>query len=77
MLTRLGSTEEQTGIWFSLMDKTYAPANLHSAFTEVWQNRGSAGADGQTLAHFARNAEAELARLHAQLRENAYRPHPA
>ncbi len=77
MLTRLGSTEEQTRVWFSLMDKTYAPANLHSAFTEVWQNRGSAGADGQTLAHFARNAEAELARLHEQLRENAYRPHPA
>jgi RNA-directed DNA polymerase len=42
----------------------------------VWQNGGSAGADGQTVAHFERKAEAELARLHEQLRANTYRPQP-
>ena len=45
------------------------PPNLQSAFTKVWRNGGGAGADEQTVAHFAREAEAELARLHAQLRD--------
>ena len=58
------------------MDKTYAPANLQSAFDKVWRNGGSAGADAQTVAHFARHAEAELQRLHEQLREGTYRPQP-
>ena len=77
MLSRLGSTEEQAKIWFSLMDKVYAPASLRSAFTAVWQNRGSAGVDGQTVGQFDAHAEAELARLHEQLRRGTYRPHPA
>ena len=76
MLTRLTSGESANRVWFSLMDKTYAPANLRSAFTKVWQNGGSAGADGQTVAHFERTTEAELARLHEQLRAGTYRPQP-
>jgi RNA-directed DNA polymerase len=76
MLTRLTSGESANRVWYSLMDKTYAPANLRSAFAKVWRNGGSAGADGQTVAHFERKAEAELARLHAQLREDTYRPQP-
>jgi len=76
MLTRLTSGESADRVWFSLMDKTYAPANLASAFTKVWQNGGSAGADGQTVAHCARTAEAELARLHEQLRAGTYHPQP-
>jgi len=59
-----------------LWDKTYAPANLQSAFHKVWKNGGSAGADEQTVAHFARRAEEELQRLHEQLRGGAYRPQP-
>jgi len=39
------------------MDKTYSPANLHRAFEKVWGNGGSAGANSQTVAHFARHAE--------------------
>ena len=77
MLSRLGSTGEQAKVWFSLMDKVYAPANLQSAFAAVWRNRGSAGVDGQTVGQFDAHAEAELARLHEQLREGTYRPHPA
>jgi RNA-directed DNA polymerase len=76
MLTRLTSGESVNRVWFSLMDKIYAVANLQSAFGKVWRNGGSAGADGQTVAHLARNAEAELARLHEQLREGIYRPQP-
>jgi RNA-directed DNA polymerase len=77
MLTRLRTDEPANRVWFRLVDKTYAPANLTSAFQKVWANGGSAGADAQTVAHFARQAEAELARLHEQMRDGAYRPQPA
>ncbi len=58
------------------MDKTYAPVNLASALQEVGANGGSAGADAQTVAQFEGQAEAELARLHEQLRDGTYRPQP-
>jgi RNA-directed DNA polymerase len=76
MLSRLTTSEPANRVWFSMVDKTYAPANLHSAFQKVWVNGGSAGADAQTVAHFGRQAEAELARLHEQLRDGTYRPQP-
>ena len=76
MLTRLTSGEPADRVWFALADKTYAPANLARAFEKVWRNGGSAGADEQTVAHFARQAEAELARLHEQMRDGTYRPQP-
>jgi len=77
MLSRLGSTEVQAKVWFSLMDKVYAPANLQGACAAVWRNRGGAGVDGQTVGQFAAHVEAELARLAEQLRGDTYRPHPA
>ena len=76
MLTRLTTSEPANRVWFALADKTYAPANLQSAFHKVWRNGGSAGADAQTVGHFARHAEAELRRLHEQLRDGMYRPQP-
>ena len=76
MLTRLTSGESADRVWFRLWDKTYAPANLQSAFDKVWRNGGSAGADAQTVAHFGRRAEEELQRLHEQLRGGTYRPQP-
>lgn len=76
MLTRLTSGESADRVWFRLWDKTYAPANLQSAFDKVWRNGGSAGADEQTVAHFGRRAEEELQRLHEQLRDGAYQPQP-
>ena len=48
MLTRLASGESADRVWFSLMDKTCAPANLQSAFEKVWRKGGSAGADAPT-----------------------------
>jgi len=76
MLTRLTTGESADQVWFRLWDKTYAPANLQRAFHKVWRKGGSAGVDQQTVAHFARQAEAELARLHVQLRDGKYRPQP-
>ena len=76
MLTRLTSGESADRVWYALWDKTYAPANLQSAFDKVWRNGGSAGADAQTVAHYARHAEQELQRLHEQLRDGTYRPQP-
>jgi len=76
MLTRLTSGEPADRVWFALADKTYAPANLARAFAKVGRKGGSAGADAQTVAHFARQAEAELARLAEQLRTGTYRPQP-
>jgi RNA-directed DNA polymerase len=76
MLSRLASRESVSQVWFSLLDKTYAPANLHRAYEKVQRNGGSAGGDEQTLAHFARHAEHELQRLHEQLRAGTYRPQP-
>ena len=76
MLTRLTSGESANRVWFRLWDKTYAPANLASAFHKVWQNGGSAGADAQTVAHFARHAEEELSRLAEQMSHGTYRPQP-
>jgi pentatricopeptide repeat protein len=64
MLSRLGSPEEAAKVWYSMMDKVYAPDNLQSAFGKVWSNQGSAGVDGQSVQQFDKHAEAELARLH-------------
>ena len=76
MLTRLTSGESANRVWFSLMDKTDMPANLASAFKKVWRKDGCAGADKQTVTHFARHSEEELSRLHEQLRQGTYRPQP-
>jgi RNA-directed DNA polymerase len=76
MLTRLTTSEPANRVWFRLVDKTYAPANLASAFAKVWRNNGSAGADTQTVKHFAKHAEEELFRLHEQMRDGTYRPQP-
>ncbi len=76
MLSRLASREPQNQVWFTLVDKTFALANLQRAYEKVRRNGGSAGVDEQTLAHFARQAERELATLHEQLRAGTYRPQP-
>src|SRR5256712_13362280 len=76
MLTRLTRGESADGVWFRMVDKTYGPANLASAFQKVWKNGGSAGADKQNVEHFARHAEEELSRLAGQMRDGTYRPQP-
>jgi len=76
MLTRLTASEPANRVWFSLMDKTYAPANLEGAWEKVRQKGGCAGVDRQRVAQFEQQAEVGLARLHEQLREGTYDPQP-
>jgi RNA-directed DNA polymerase len=62
------------GVWFSLIDKVYAPANLGAALTKVAANRGAAGVDRVTVEAYARHAERHLQDLGEQLRRGTYRP---
>lgn len=62
------------GVWFSLMDKVYAPRNLEAAYRKVASNKGSAGVDGVTVERYGRRLEAELERLGALLRASRYEP---
>jgi len=62
------------GVWFSLMDKVYAPRNLARAFERVQRNKGSAGVDHETVERFAQKRDERLARLHEQLKTGAYVP---
>ncbi|MCP4591344.1 MAG: group II intron reverse transcriptase/maturase [bacterium] len=63
------------GVWFSLIDKVYRPANLRAAFAKVKANGGVAGCDHQTIAMYEVHLEANLGDLSEQLRCGEYRPH--
>jgi hypothetical protein len=41
MLTRLTTSEPANRVWFALVDKTYAPANLQSAFQRCGATAGA------------------------------------
>lgn len=73
MLTALESGVKG-GVWFSLMDKVYARPNLAAAFGKVRANRGSAGVDHVSIPRFEAELEAELDRLHEQVRTGQYQP---
>ena len=62
------------GKWFSLIDKVYAPANLWAALDRVASNKGAPGVDHVTVEMFAEKAEANLTKLHDELRKEQYRP---
>jgi RNA-directed DNA polymerase len=62
------------GVWFSLIDKVYAPANLLAAFERVARNKGAAGVDHVTVEDFRRRRDEHLADLHEQLRRDTFRP---
>jgi RNA-directed DNA polymerase len=76
MLTRLEHSEPTT-VWYGLWDKVLAERNLKTAFWAVWRNAGAPGVDGQTVQQFDAQAEAELARLRAELQTKRYRRQPA
>ena len=57
MLSALGNGVKG-GVWYSLMDKVYAPATLAAAWAKVQVNGGAAGVDRQSIERFAANAEA-------------------
>jgi hypothetical protein len=57
----------------SLVDKVYARKNLHLAWERVRANRGASGTDRITIEEFEANLEANLERLHRELRDDTYR----
>lgn len=71
-----GTKDERKRKKYSLYDKVYAIGNLRLAWEKVRSNKGAAGCDGVTIARFAKDAEANLAGLHQELREKRYRPRP-
>jgi RNA-directed DNA polymerase len=62
------------GVWFSLIDKVWSPANLASAWSKAARNGGAAGIDHVTVAMFEEHREANLRELSQQLRAGEYRP---
>jgi len=62
------------GVWFSLIDKVWSPANLESAWARVKANDGAAGVDHVTVAMFERHLGTNLRGLSEQLRAGTYRP---
>jgi RNA-directed DNA polymerase len=62
------------GVWFSLIDKVYAPANLFASYAKVASNGGAPGVDHVTVEDFTRNLARNLEKLTTQLREGTYRP---
>ena len=64
------------GVWFSLIDKVYAPRTLAAAWRHVKANDGAAGVDRVTVAMYERDLDTNLARVSQQLRDGTYRPQP-
>jgi RNA-directed DNA polymerase len=62
------------GKWYSLIDKLYPEDVLGRAFAQVAANRGAAGVDHVTVAYYAHDLDANLARLSEELRTGSYRP---
>ena len=62
------------GVWFSLMDKVYAPANLFASYAKVAANGGAAGVDHVSVEDFTKRLARNLERLTAQLQDGTYRP---
>ena len=60
----------------SLVDKIYQRKNLAVAWEKVKRNRGVGGIDGEDLAAFEAELEANLERLHQELKDGTYAPQP-
>jgi RNA-directed DNA polymerase len=60
----------------SLVDKVYARKNLQLAWERVRANRGASGTDRITIEEFEGNLDANLERLHRELRDDTYQPQP-
>lgn len=62
------------GVWYSLIDKVYLPANLQAAWAKVHGNRGAAGVDHVGVEEFNDHSERNLEQIQRQLRRHTYRP---
>ena len=59
-----------------LKERFLCAENFQQAWAEVAKNQGCAGADGETIAHFARDSDRYLAQLQQAVSEGRYRPMP-
>ena len=68
--------KQQSGRKFhALYDRIYRSDVLHEAWNRVKENRGAAGVDAQTIAAIEQQGvESFLEAIHAELRDNEYRP---
>ncbi len=62
------------GIWFSLIDKVHAPANLFASYAKVAANGGASGVDHVTVEDFTKQLARNLEKLAAHLKDGIYRP---
>jgi RNA-directed DNA polymerase len=62
------------GVWFSLIDKVCAPANLFASYTKVAANGGAAGVDHVTIEDFTKRLLRNMEKLAEQLKDDTYRP---
>jgi RNA-directed DNA polymerase len=62
------------GRWHTLIDKVSAEINLFNATLRVVSNQGAPGVDYVTVEKFDSQRREELARLHAQLKDDTYCP---
>ena len=60
--------------WFRLIDKVFAERNLWTAFQQVAEKKGAAGADRVTVAQFEKQLPDSIWELSDQLRAGTYRP---
>jgi len=60
----------------SLVDKVYTRKNLKLAWERVRANRGASGTGGITIGEFEVTLDANLERLHQELRDGTYQPQP-
>ena len=60
----------------SLVDKVYKRKNLEVAWEKVKRNRGAGGVDGEDMEAFEASLDANLDRLHRELRDGEYVPRP-
>jgi RNA-directed DNA polymerase len=58
----------------SLVDKVYSRKNLKLAWERVRANQGAGGTDRVTIGEFEADLDANLERLHRELREKTYQP---
>ena len=56
------------------MDKVYSLGNLQAAWRKVLANRGAAGVDHISVAHYQRDVLGNLERVQEQLRSGTYVP---
>jgi CRISP-associated protein Cas1 len=58
------------------LDQFLDAANWQTAWEHVAENHGAAGVDGETIEHFARDADNYLAQLRRAVANGNYRPLP-